>query len=406
MSPSSTRRTGPVLDVVIPVYNEERALEGSVRRVRAFLDEQVPFTARVTIADNASVDATWAIAEHLAATVPGITAVHLDQKGRGRALKQVWLASDAEVVAYMDVDLSTDLSALLPLVTPLVSGHSQVAIGTRLSSDSHVRRGAKRELISRSYNLMLRTGLQAHFSDVQCGFKAMRADAARELLPYVEDTGWFFDTEVLVLAEKAGLRIHEVPVDWTDDPDTRVNIYETAKADVEGMIRVARELHEERIPLSEIRDRLAGGYPELDPSWVLLGQVLRFGVVGVVCTLAHALLFWWWAGPMGAVLGNTLALATTAVLNTAMNRGFTFGVRGRTDLARHHAQGLAVFALAWCLTSGALVVLDALWPGAARGVQFAVVVVGNLVATILHFTLLKHWVFAGPKESDRDLANA
>lgn len=398
----TTNRSGPVLDVVVPVYNEQRVLEDTVRRLRSFLDTCFPYSARVTIADNASTDSTWPIAERLAAELPGVSAVHLDEKGRGRALKRVWLASDATVLAYMDVDLSTDLSALLPLVTPLISGHSQVAIGTRLSSDSHVRRGAKREIISRSYNLMLRTGLRAGFSDAQCGFKAMRADAAEALLPWVEDTGWFFDTEVLVLAERAGLRIHEVPVDWTDDPDSRVDIVATARADIEGMIRLSRELRAERIPLAEIRSRLVGGYPELDPSWRLLDQVLRFGVVGVICTLAHALLFWWWAGPWGTVIANTAALATTAVLNTAMNRGFTFGVRGRANLARHHAQGLVVFLLAWTITTGSLAVLNVLWPDAGRAVQLGVVVIGNLVATILRFTLLRHWVFAASKEGTRD----
>ena len=150
--------------------------------------------------------------------------LHLAEKGRGRALKQVWSASDAPVLAYMDVDLSTDLHALLPLVAPLLSGHSDLAIGTRLARGSRVVRGPKREFISRCYNLLLRGTLRRGFSDAQCGFKAIRTDVAAQLLPLVEDTGWFFDTELLVLAERAGLRIHEVPVDWVDDPDSRVDI--------------------------------------------------------------------------------------------------------------------------------------------------------------------------------------
>ena len=150
----------------------------------------------------------------------------------------MWTASDAPVLAYMDVDLSTDLNALLPLVAPLISGHSDLAIGSRLSRSSRVVRGAKRELISRAYNLILRGSLAARFSDAQCGFKAIRAEAARELLPLVEDTSWFFDTELLVLAERAGMRIHEVPVDWIDDPDSRVDIVATALADLRGIVRV------------------------------------------------------------------------------------------------------------------------------------------------------------------------
>jgi len=176
-----------------------------------------PFSARVTIADNGSTDGTWPAACALEAKYPEVRAVHLDIPGRGRALHQIWSLSDAEVLAYMDVDLSTDLNALLPLVAPLLSGHSDVAIGTRLARGSRVVRGPKREIISRCYNLLLRTTLGADFSDAQCGFKAIRADQARQLLPLVEDKGWFFDTELLVLAERAGLRIHEVPVDWTDD---------------------------------------------------------------------------------------------------------------------------------------------------------------------------------------------
>ena len=124
----------------------------------------------------------------------------------------------------MDVDLSTDLAALLPLVAPLLSGHSDLAIGSRLARGARVVRGAKREFISRCYNLILRASLAARFTDAQCGFKAIRADVAARLLPLVQDTGWFFDTELLVLAQRAGLRIHEVPVDWVDDPDSRVDI--------------------------------------------------------------------------------------------------------------------------------------------------------------------------------------
>ena len=156
--------------------------------------------------------------------------MHLDAKGRGRALKAVWSASDAPVLAYMDVDLSTDLRALLPLIAPLISGHSDLAIGTRLARSSRVVRGPKRELISRSYNLILRGALSASFSDAQCGFKAIRAEVARDLLPLVEDDNWFFDTELLVIAQRVGLRIHEVPVDWVDDPDSRVDIVATAHA--------------------------------------------------------------------------------------------------------------------------------------------------------------------------------
>ena len=226
------------VEIVLPVYNEEHDLEPSVRRLRAYLDTAFPFSAIVTVADNASTDGTLEIASRLAAELGGVRVMHLPQKGRGLALRAAWSASDADVVAYMDVDLATDLRALLPLVAPLLSGHSDVAIGSRLARGARVVRGPKREIISRCYNILLRTILRSGFTDAQCGFKALRRDAARHLLPLVADDEWFFDTELLVLAQRHGLRIHEVPVDWTDDADSRVDILRTALDDVRGIWRL------------------------------------------------------------------------------------------------------------------------------------------------------------------------
>jgi glycosyltransferase involved in cell wall biosynthesis len=230
----------PVVDIVIPVYNEEHTLERSVRRLRAYLDERFPLPATVTIVDNGSTDGTRRVALRLSAEVAGVATIHLDEKGRGRALRAAWMASGSAVVAYMDVDLATDLDALFPLVAPLLSGHSDVAIGSRLAPGARVVRGTKREVISRCYNLIVRAALRSRFSDAQCGFKAVRADVARVLLPMVEDDSWFFDTELLVLAERNGFRIHEVPVDWTDDPDSRVDIVTTAVDDLKGVARLLR----------------------------------------------------------------------------------------------------------------------------------------------------------------------
>jgi glycosyltransferase involved in cell wall biosynthesis len=228
----------PEIDIVVPVKNEEHGLAPSVTRLVGYLRDAFPFTARVTIADNGSTDRTWLVACSLEKAFTEVRAVHFDLPGRGRALHEVWSSSDAELLAYMDVDLSTDLNALLPLVAPLLSGHSDIAIGTRLAHGSRVVRGPKREIISRCYNLLLRVALRVRFSDAQCGFKAIRACQARQLLPLVADRGWFFDTELLVLAERAGLRIHEIPVDWTDDTDSRVDIVDTALRDLRGMARV------------------------------------------------------------------------------------------------------------------------------------------------------------------------
>ena len=256
---STARTTSPVLDVVVPVYNEQTDLEPCVVRLHAYLAGNLPYRFRITIADNASVDGTAAVARRLAERYPEVQVAHLPEKGRGRALKHVWTRSDAAVLAYMDVDLSTDLGALLPLVAPLISGHSDLAIGSRLARGSRVVRGAKREFISRGYNLILRGTLAARFSDAQCGFKAIRADVAARLLPMVEDTGWFFDTEMLVLAERAGLRIHEVPVDWVDDENSSVDVVATAVADLRGIARVGHALATGRLPLAKLRGQLGRG---------------------------------------------------------------------------------------------------------------------------------------------------
>jgi putative flippase GtrA len=373
----------PVLELVVPVFDEEAQLEPTIRRLHEYL-RSFPFSSRITIADNASTDGTWRIARLLAAELENVDCVRLDEKGRGLALHHVWSRSDADVLAYMDVDLSTDLAALLPLVAPLVSGHSDLAIGSRLARGAKVVRGPKREVISRTYNRILHTTLRTRFSDAQCGFKAIRADRARQLLPLVEDRGWFFDTELLVLAERAGFRIHEVPVDWVDDPDSRVDIVSTAREDLRGVWRLARDPRRGRID----RPQPAPAQP---PAFA--AQVLRFVVIGVASTIAYAVLYLALRSGMGSQAANATALLLTAIGNTAANRRFTFAVRGRARLLRHQTEGLAVFVLALAVTSGSLALLHALAPSASRAVELAVLVVANLAATVLRFVLLRGWVF-------------
>jgi glycosyltransferase involved in cell wall biosynthesis len=266
-------RTGtvvPVLDVTIPAYNEEQDLEQSLRRLHAYLHGTFPHSFRITVADNASTDGTLRVAERVARELREVTVVRLPDAGRGKALRTVWLASPSPVLAYMDVNLSTDLAALAPLIAPLISGHSDLAIGTRLSRSSRVLRGHRWAFISRGYSLLLHTLLGAHVSDAQCGFKAIRADIARQLLPHTTDNAWFFDTELLVLAEKCGLRVHEVPVDWVNDADAGVDLVRTALADLRGMGRLGRDLATGRIPAPELRSALdsnsAPGAPAERPS--------------------------------------------------------------------------------------------------------------------------------------------
>jgi len=353
------------IEIVVPVHNEEAVLARSIRRLHRFLTDGFPFSWRIVVADNASTDATPVIAARLARELPGVSLLLLDRKGRGHALRAAWSASRAPIVCYMDVDLSTDLRALLPLVAPLVSGHSDVSIGTRLARGARVVRGPKRELISRSYNHLLHATLGARFSDAQCGFKAVRADAVRGLLGAVRDDGWFFDTELLVLAQRRGLRIHEVPVDWIDDPDSRVDIVPTAVADLRGVARL-----------------------------LVSGRLARFGAIGIVSTLAYALLYLLLRGPLGADGANAVALAVTAVGNTAANRRLTFGVRGRAGLWRQHALGAVVYVLTLALTTAALAVLHNLDRAPSRAVELAVLVSASAAATITRYVALRTWVFA------------
>ncbi len=231
----------PRVDAVIPVYNEERDLERSVTTLRQFLIENgADWRWRIVVADNASVDKTLTIAESLARRWPGqVAVVHLDQKGRGRALRRAWTESDADVVCYMDVDLSTELRHLPPLIEALTSGYD-VAFGSRLMPGARVRRGLKREVISRCYNLLIKLLFWHHFWDAQCGFKGITRRVAREVLPLVQDQAWFFDSELLLIAEKNGYRLKEIPVAWTDDPDSRVKIVKTAWEDLKGLWRLKR----------------------------------------------------------------------------------------------------------------------------------------------------------------------
>src|SRR3954466_3342590 len=384
----------PVLDVVVPVHNEETDLEPCLRRLHAHLSA-LPFPFRITVAENASTDGTVAVADRVAAELTGVEVLVLPEAGRGRALRTAWLHSDAPVLVYMDVDLSTDLAALLPLVAPLITGHSDLAIGTRLSRSSRVVRGAKREVISRGYNLLLRRTLAVSLSDAQCGFKAIRADVARRLLPLVEDAGWFFDTELLVLADRAGLRIHEVPVDWIDAPDSRVDIVSTARADLAGIARMLRAFGTGRLPVAELRAQigrqpLSSPVPGVPPS--LVTQFVRFALVGVLSTLASLLIFMLLHEPLGAQAANLTALLVTAVANTAANRRLTFGIRGGAGAARAQLQGLVVFGLGLALTSGTLAGLHAATATPSRTVEGAALLAANAAATLLRFVLFRGWV--------------
>jgi glycosyltransferase involved in cell wall biosynthesis len=371
----------PTVDIVIPVYNEERILEASIGRLYQYLRTSMPLTWRITIVDNGSTDGTWRSAQTLAALWPGVTAMHLERKGRGLALRTAWSQSDAAVLAYMDVDLSTGLDALLPLIAPLVTGHSDVAIGSRLVAGAAVARGPKRELISRGYNLLLRTVFATRFHDAQCGFKAVRADVARRLLPAIADDEWFFDTELLLLAEHNGLRIHEVPVDWVDDDDSRVDISHTVAEDLKGVCRVARSFlsGHGRIDLDT-----AGRAPLVDDRG---RQLVTFGLIGACSTGVSLAVFLWLRNSMGAVGANAVALTATTLANTWANRRYTFVRRGPVGRWRDYCGGLLAYGGGLAATTAALALVNSLRGG--LGTEITALATTWFAATIVRFALLR-----------------
>ncbi len=228
--------------MVIPVYNEEKVLEQSVMELYSYLSSKNPeFKWEIKIADNASTDRTLEVATKLSQNFESITVSHLDEKGRGRALKKVWSESDADIMTYMDVDLSTNLDSFFPMVNAMYKEGFDIAIGSRLMKGANTTRSLKRETISRIYNLLVKLFLFTRFSDAQCGFKGVTRKVAKDVLPRVENTNWFFDTELLAIAEKKGYKIKDIPVKWIEDLDSRVKIVKTATEDVRGLLRVRRE---------------------------------------------------------------------------------------------------------------------------------------------------------------------
>ncbi len=402
-SPEHRAATATV-DIVVPVYNEERALPGCVHVLRDFLRDQFPFGWTIVIADNASTDRTLEVAEALAREHDSVRVCHLDRKGRGRALRETWRASTADVVVYMDVDLSTGLDALLPLVAPLVNGHSDLAIGSRLAPGARTVRGPKREFVSRCYNGLIRLSHGARFSDAQCGFKAARTDVIRPLLDRVEDDAWFFDTELLLLAEHNGLRVHEVPVDWVEDTDSRVDVAKTALDDLRGLVRVARAkaAGTARVPDLPRRPAPRAAHPDAvlgEPNGGRLWEVLSFAVIGGISTVAnlalYGLLRLWWP----VLVANLAALVLTTLFNTEANRRFTFA-DASIPRRKAHLQGFVVFGLYYAFTSAALLALHGFVPAPGRALELTVLFAASVLGTAGRFVLLRSWVFRKDNRKD------
>jgi len=240
-----------LVDLVIPVYNEAHVLEASVHRLAAAVAGRADFPWRVVVVDNGSTDATLQIARRLAERLEVVHVLHLDAKGRGRALRKAWMETESALSLYMDVDLSTDLAAVSETVR-LLRSRADIVVGSRLHAQSQITRSLKREVLSRAYNRLIRLVLRTRsFQDAQCGFKGVRVERVRPLLPLVRNQEWFFDTELLVLAEYAGLTVCDLPIRWTEDPDSRVNIPRTIWEDLCGLARLrltARRLLHRELP--------------------------------------------------------------------------------------------------------------------------------------------------------------
>ena len=373
-----------LVDIVLPVHNEEAVLADSVHRLHTYLSDEFPLDWRIVIADNASTDRTSSLAHELAGTLSGVEVLRLEERGRGLALRTAWMRSNADVVAYTDVDLSTGLTGILPLVAPLLSGHSDLSVGSRLSEGSVVARGPKREIVSRVYNMILRVVFAVRFRDAQCGFKAVRTDIAKLLLPAVKDQEWFFDTELLLLAEHNGLRVHEVPVDWVEDRDSSVNVPATAMADLRGVCRVLWTFlrADGRVDLGTLERR---------PLVEDFGrQTLSFGLIGCVSALISLALFFLLRDSVGAIWANIIAFTATTVGNNWANRRWTFRRRGAEGRWWHIAGSTVVFLGTLALSTIGLAVVEG-----NSGAELAVLLFTWGLGGVMRFLALRSWVYRG-----------
>jgi len=365
--------------------------------LHARLQAELPFSWRITVADNASTDRTFEVAQELARELPGVGAVRLNRKGKGLALRTVWGLSDADIVAYMDVDLSTGLNGLLPLIAPLATGHSDLAIGSRLAQGAHTQRGLQREFISRAYNSLIRITHGTKFSDGQCGFKAARTEVVRPLLSATRDDGFFFDTELLILADYNGLRVHEVAVDWIEDLDSRVDVARTSLRNVSGLWRMARlkasgkatvPLPPRPMPTAEHPDAVLARQQRSIATW----EIGCFIAIGIASTAGHALLYWllrmWWS----PLLANLVAQTVLTILNTEANRRLTFR-NSLTGATRAHAGGIFLFAFSYFATVGAVAIYRELASSPSRISEVVVLSLACGLVTVVRFLAMKFAIF-------------
>ncbi|MCA2224404.1 dolichyl-phosphate beta-glucosyltransferase [Nonomuraea aurantiaca] len=396
------------VDIVIPVLNEQKALPGCIRTLNAFLGDSFPLPWRITIVDNGSIDGTWRVARGLTREFPQVHARKLETRGRGAALKAAWRDSPADIVAYMDVDLSTELGALFPMVAALASGHSEVAIGTRLARGARTRRSLRRELVSRGYNALLRYGFGVGFSDAQCGFKAARTDVIRPLLDRVEDDGWFFDTELLLLAEHNGLRVHEVPVDWVEDLDSRVRIIRTAVEDLRGLARVAWSMSTGKAALKVANEteltptdptELTPTHPDAvvaRPRAVTPARLASFALIAVFSTVLYALLYLPLREHWPAAAANLAALLLTGFAGAETRRWTVNVLGGHRTVPR--VRTAPAFLADYAIITMAVLGLP---PPGGRLFEATTAVGTYCLLTLLRFAALDRWVFPRRATSKR-----
>lgn len=333
------------VDIVLPVLNEAYILEESVRTLCMYMEDNLPYHYQIIIADNGSTDGTRRVAAMLTEHFPAVRAVCLPKKGRGRALKQAWLQSRADIVSYMDIDLSTNLDAFVPMITPLVTGDAAIAVGSRLMEESQTTRGLKRDIISRCYNRLIRWTMRTKFVDAQCGFKAIRRDVAQQLLPHVKDTAWFFDTELLIKAEYEGYMIHEEPVEWIEDTDSRVHIVKTAVEDIKGLSRVRGEYG--RVALFEAAG--FGGLLLITAALYLWNITINGMANSYYAAAAQAASVNWTAWLFGSLdAANSMSVDKPPVSTMIMGLfGRVFGISSWSMLLPHALAGVATVVLVY-----------------------------------------------------------
>jgi Glycosyl transferase family 2 len=380
------------LDIVLPVFNEERALPGAVAVLYDYLERWSPFAWTITIADNASTDATAAVAAELARRRPRVRILRLARKGKGHAIRSAWAASSADIVAYTDVDLSTGLDALLPMVMSLATGHCDLAVGSRLLPGSRTVRSLKREAYSRVYNWLLRLTHRVQFSDAQCGFKAARAGAVRPLLAQIEDRAWFFDSELLLLAEYNGLRVHEMPVDWIEDTDSRVRPVHVATGNLRGLLRVAlaKARGTARVVALPRRPAPQAAHPDAVHG-VRLRRVPRrtamfLGLGAAFAAVAALLLFVaraWWQPP-------TADLAVAVATAWLSGKADWLPAAGAAVFPRPRPlRRLAASCLVGACVFGALLAARAAAPGAGRPAGLLILAAATAAGLAGRFALLQ-----------------